>query len=137
ETLSVQGNLGNVSRQFLFGFTEPYFRNRPLNLGFQIFNNKSDFNAAKNYQTNTGLAANLSAAQQSLVQNYNQPSTGINLSASYPLRRHAFQRIGATYSWNRANITAFSTASQTFFQTISFRGGIQGANALQGTLNTH
>ncbi len=40
ETLSVQGNLGNVSRQFLFGFSQPYVRNRPLNVGFQIFNNK-------------------------------------------------------------------------------------------------
>src|SRR6202021_172515 len=30
ETLSVQGNLGNVSRQFLFGFSQPYIRNRPL-----------------------------------------------------------------------------------------------------------
>ena len=37
-----------MSRQFTFGFTEPYFRNRPLNIGFQIYNNKSDFNAAKN-----------------------------------------------------------------------------------------
>jgi outer membrane protein insertion porin family len=136
ETLSVQGNLGNVSRQFLFGFTQPYFRNRPLNLGFQIYNNKSDFNAAKNYETSTGLAANLSAAQQSLVQNYNQASTGMNFSLSYPLRRHNFQRIGFTYSWSRANITAFSTASQTFFQTISFRGGIQGANALNGIVTS-
>ena len=130
------GNLGNVSRQFIFGFTEPYFRNRPLNLGFQIFNNKYDFNAAKNYQTSTGLAANLSAAQQSLVQNYNQASTGFNLSASYPLRRHAFQRIGFDIFMDRANITAFSTASQTFFQTISFRGGIQGANALNGIITS-
>ena len=136
ETLSVQGNLGNLSRQFTFGFTEPYFRNRPLNIGFQIYNNKSDFNAAKNYETNTGIAANLSAAQQSLVQNYNQASTGFNFSLSYPLRRHSFQRIGATYSWSRANITAFSTASQTFFQTISFRGGIQGANALNGIITS-
>jgi outer membrane protein insertion porin family len=136
ETLSVQGNLGNVSRQFTFGFTEPYFRNRPLNIGFQVYNNKSDFNAAKNYETNTGLAANLSAAQQSLVQNYNQASTGFNFSLSYPLRRHSFQRIGATYNWSRANITAFSTASQTFFQTISFRGGIQGANALSGIVTS-
>ena len=136
ETLSVQGNLGNVSRQFLFGFTQPYFKNRPLNMGFQIFNNKSDFNAAKNYETSTGLAANLSAAQQSLVQNYNQASTGMNFSLSYPLRRHNFQRIGFTYSWQRANITAFSTASQTFFQTISFRGGIQGANALNGIITS-
>jgi len=48
ETLSLQGNLGNVSRQFLFGFTQPYIRNRPLNFGFQLFNTKQDFNAAKN-----------------------------------------------------------------------------------------
>ena len=54
ETLSVQGNLGNVSRQFLFGFSQPYMRNRPINVGFQIFNNKQDFNAAKNYQATTG-----------------------------------------------------------------------------------
>ena len=54
ETLSLQGNLGNVSRQFLFGFSQPYVHNRPLNVGFQIFNNKQDFNAAKNYQATTG-----------------------------------------------------------------------------------
>ncbi len=47
ETLSVQANLGNVARTFLFGFTQPYVRNRPLNIGFQIFNSKQDFNAHK------------------------------------------------------------------------------------------
>ena len=136
ETLSVQGNLGNVSRQFLFGFSQPYVRNRPINVGFQIFNNKQDFNAAKNYQASTGQAANLSAAQQSLTQNYNQASKGLTWSVSYPLKRHAFQRVGVTYSWNKSTITAFSTASQTFFQTISFRSGIQGSNALAGIVNS-
>jgi outer membrane protein insertion porin family len=136
ETLSVQGNLGNVSRQFLFGFSQPYVHNRPLNVGFQIYNNKSDFNAAKNYQTSSGISANLTAAQQSLTQNYNQASTGLNFSLSYPLRRHAFQRVGFTYSLSRATITAFSTASQTFFQTISFRSGIQGSNALAGIVTS-
>jgi outer membrane protein insertion porin family len=136
ETLSVQGNLGNVSRQFLFGFSQPYVHNRPLNVGFQIYNNKSDFNAAKNYQTTSGISANLTAAQQSLTQNYNQASTGLNFSLSYPLRRHAFQRVGFTYSLSRATITAFSTASQTFFQTISFRSGIQGSNALAGIVTS-
>ena len=136
ETLSLQGNLGNVSRQFLFGFTQPYIRNRPLNVGFQIYNNKQDFNAAKNYQSTTGLSANLTSAQQSLTQNYNQAATGLNFSVSYPLKRHAFQRIGFTYSLNRSTITAFSTASQTFFQTISFRSGIQGSNALEGIVNS-
>ncbi len=136
ETLSLQGNLGNVSRQFLFGFSQPYLRNRPLNLGFQLFNNKQDYNAAKNYQATAGASANLSSAQQSLTQNYNQASTGLNFSLSYPLKRHAFQRVGFTYSLSRSSITAFSTASQTFFQTISFRSGIQGSNALAGIVTS-
>jgi len=136
ETLSLQGNLGNVSRQFLFGFTQPYIRNRPINVGFQIFNNKQDYNAAKNYQATSGASANLSSAEKSLTQNYNQASTGLNFSLNYPLKRHAFQRVGMTYSLTKSSITAFSTASQTFFQTISFRSGIQGSNALQGIVNS-
>jgi outer membrane protein insertion porin family len=136
ETLSLQGNLGNVSRQFMFGFSQPYLRNRPLNLGFQLFNTKQDFNAAKNYETTAGASANFTSAQKSLTQNYNQSSTGLNVSLSYPLKRHAFQRVGMTYSLTKSSITAFSTASQTFFQTISFRSGIQGSNALDGIVNS-
>jgi outer membrane protein insertion porin family len=136
ETLSLQGNIGNVSRTFMFGFSQPYLRNRPLNLGFQLFNSKQDFNASKNYQATTGTSVNLTAAQQSLTQNYNQASTGMNFSVSYPLKRHAFQRVGFTYSLTKSTITAFSAASQTFFQTISFRSGIQGSNALAGIVNS-
>jgi outer membrane protein insertion porin family len=136
ETLSLQGNIGNVSRTFMFGFTQPYIRNRPFNIGFQLFNRKQDYNAAKNYQTTTGASANLTSAQQSLTQNYNQASDGMNFSVSYPLRKHAFQRVGFTYSLDKSTITAFSTASQTFFQTISFRSGIQGSNALAGIVNS-
>ena len=36
----------------------------------------------------------------------------------------------------RSSIQAFSTASQTFFQTISFRSGIQGSNSLAGIINS-
>jgi outer membrane protein insertion porin family len=136
ETLSLQGNLGNVSRQFMFGFTEPYFRNRPLNTGFQLFNTKQDFNAGKSLESSAGQATNLTNAQKALTQNYNQASKGFTLSVSYPLRRHAFQSVGFTYSWSKSDITAFSTASQTLFQTINFRSGIQGSNVLQGILNS-
>ncbi len=136
ETLSVQGNLGSISRQYLFGFSQPYIRNRPLNLGFQIYNQKQDFNAAKSIRTTAGESVNLTAAEQSLTQNYNQSSNGMNFSLSYPLKRHVFQRVGFTYAWSRSTITAFSTASQTFFQSIAFRGGIQGSNALSGIDNS-
>ena len=136
ETLSLQSNLGSISRQFLFGFTQPYIRNRPINVGFQIFNNKTDYNPAKTYQATTGASANLSAAEKSLTQNYNVGSDGFNASLSYPLKRHAFQRVGVTYSWTKSSITAFSTASSTFFQTIAFRSGVQGANPLAGIINS-
>jgi outer membrane protein insertion porin family len=136
ETLSVQANLGSISRTFLFGFTQPYIKNRPINLGFQVFNNKQDYNAAKNYQATTGASLNLSTAEKSLTQNYNVGSDGMNFSISYPLKRHAFQRIGATYSLTRSTITAFSSASQTFFQTIAFRSGVQGSNPLAGIISS-
>ncbi len=136
ETLSLQGNLGSIARQFTFGFTQPYVRNRPLNVGFQLFNSKQDFNAAKNYQAQTGNSPNLTQAQSALVQNYNQGSDGLTFSLGYPLKRHAFQRVGFTYALSKSTITAFSTASQTFFQTIAFRSGVQGANALAGIVNS-
>ena len=137
ETLSLQANLGSISRTFTFGFTQPYIRNRPINLGFQIFNNKTDYNPAKNYQATTGASLNLSTAEKSLTQNYNVGSDGMNFSLSYPLKRHAFQRVGVTYSWTKSTITAFSSASQTYFQTIAFRSGVQGSNPLAGIINSN
>jgi outer membrane protein insertion porin family len=132
ETLSVQGNIGNLSRNVLFAFNEPYLHNKPISLGFQVFSRKSDFNSARNYASVTGQASSLTAAQSSLTQNYNQSSTGLNFSVSYPLRR-SFKRVGLTYSWDKSTITTFSQASANLFQTLAFRSGqIQGANALEG-----
>jgi len=132
ETLSVQGNIGNLSRNLLFAFNEPYLHNKPISLGFQVFSRKSDFNSARNYASVTGQASSLTAAQSSLTQNYNQSSTGLNFSVSYPLRR-SFKRVGLTYSWDKSTITTFSQASANLFQTLAFRSGqIQGANALEG-----
>jgi outer membrane protein insertion porin family len=135
ETLTLQGNVGDVSRQVRFGFNEPYLHNKPLNIGFQVFNNKSDFNATKNYKIAGGNPANLSTATQSLLQKYDQTSTGFTLSGSYPIR-HSFKRVGVTYSLNSSSITTFSAASSNLFQTLAFRSGIQGQNALNGILTS-
>jgi outer membrane protein insertion porin family len=130
ETLSVQANIGNLSRILTFGFTEPYLRNKPITLGFQIFSRKTDYNSSKSYQIATG-GGNLPQSQQALIQNYNQDSTGTTVSISYPIK-HSFKRIGATYSFDDASVKTFSPASQNLFQTLAFRGGIQGQNALEG-----
>ncbi len=131
ETLSLQGNLGNLARSVTFAFNEPYLRNKPVSVGFQVFSRKSDYNSARNYAAVSGNAS-LSAAQQSLTQNYNQSSTGLNFSIQYPIRR-TFKRVGLTYAWDKSSITTFSQASANLFQTLAFRSGqIQGPNALEG-----
>jgi outer membrane protein insertion porin family len=131
ETLSLQGNIGNLARSAVFAFNEPYLRNRPVSVGFQLFTRKTDYNSARNYAAVTGQT-NLTAAQQSLTQNYNQSSTGLNFSVQYPIRR-TFKRVGLTYSWDKSSITTFSQASANLFQTLAFRSGqIQGPNALEG-----
>ncbi|MGB8537849.1 MAG: outer membrane protein assembly factor BamA [Acidobacteriaceae bacterium] len=132
ETLSVQGNIGNLARNVVFAFTEPYLHNKSTSLGFQVFSRKSDFNSARNFASVTGQSSALTAAQQSLTQNYNQSSTGVNFSVSYPIK-HSFKRVGLTYSWDKSTITTFSQASANLFQTLAFRSGqIQGPNALEG-----
>ena len=49
ETLSLQGNIGNLARSLVFAFNEPYLRNKPTSVGFQVFSRKSDYNSARNY----------------------------------------------------------------------------------------
>src|ERR1700761_9048507 len=103
ETLSLQGNIGNLARSAVFAFNEPYLRNRPISVGFQLFSRKSDFNSARNFAAVSGQSSNLTAAQQSLTQNYNQSSTGLNFSLQYPIKR-SFKRVGITYSWDKSSI---------------------------------
>jgi outer membrane protein insertion porin family len=137
ETLSVQANAGSLARNLLFAFNEPYFRNKPLNIGFQVFNRKTDYNASKSYSLSGNN--NETAAVSSLLQNYNQGSKGFNLSVSYPLRHFSlfgFSRVGATYSWDSSSVRAFSQASSNLFQTLAFRSGIQGENALEGIVTS-
>ena len=59
ETLTVSANVGNLQKSILFGFTEPYAFDRPLQLGFTIYTSRYDYNAAKNYSILSGTNLNL------------------------------------------------------------------------------
>ncbi len=139
ETLSVVANIGDLSRNLTFGFTEPYLRNKPISVGFQVFAQKYDYNPAKSYAASGN--ANLSNAQQSLLTNYNQSSTGLSLSASTPLR-HVFKhaagitRVGVSYQLQRSNITTFNENTRNVFETLNFRSGLQTSNALGGIISS-
>jgi outer membrane protein insertion porin family len=140
ETLSVQANIGDLSRNLSFGFTEPYFRNKPISLGVQVFTSKYDFNPAKGYSAAGNLSQNLSSAQQSLLTNYNQSSTGLTVSIGEPLRhlfaRSGVTRVGLSYALSRSSVTTFNDNTRNVFQTLAFRSGVQGQNQLNGIISS-
>jgi outer membrane protein insertion porin family len=139
ETLSVVANIGDLSRTISFGFTEPYLRNKPISLGVQVFDSKYDYNPAKSYST-TGASANLSAAQNSQLTNYNQSTKGVTTSVSRPLRHLFFKsgvtRVGVSYSLSRSSITTFNQNTQNVFQSLAFRTGVAGLNQLSGIVTS-
>jgi outer membrane protein insertion porin family len=140
ETLSVTANIGNLSRNLSFGFNEPYLRNKPVSLGVQVFTRKTDFNPAKSYSVATGQSQNLTNAQSSLLNNYNQSSTGLTVSTSEALRnlfrRSGVARIGLSYSLSRSGVTTFNQNTLSIFQSLAFRSGIAGANQLNGIITS-
>jgi outer membrane protein insertion porin family len=140
ETLSVQANVGDLSRNLSFGFTEPYLRNKPISLGVQVFTSKFDYNPAKSYGIANNQSQNLTNAQQSLLTNYNQATTGITISVSQPLRhlfaRSGVTRVGASYSLTRSSVTTFNDNTRNVFQSLAFRSGVAGQNQLNGIITS-
>jgi len=140
ETLSINANIGDLSRNLSFGFTEPYLRNKPISLGVQVFDSKFDYNPAKSYAITNGQSANLTNAQQSLLTNYNQSTTGLTISTSTALRKlfrmSGVARVGLSYSLSRSGITTFNDNTRNVFETLAFRAGIAGQNQLNGIISS-
>jgi outer membrane protein insertion porin family len=134
ETLTVQANIGNRQRDLMFGFTEPYMFDRPLQLGFTVYTRRFNFDQARQAEIFTGQKLNLSSPFLQNLQNYTQSSTGFSVSASYPLHR-SFKRVGLSYSYDRSSIVAVSQASQVLFTDLAFRG-ITGPNSLAGIVTS-
>ena len=134
ETLQVQISLGNLARSVLFGYTQPYMFDRPLQFGFTVFGNKINYNQARQLSIFSGQNLNFSSAVLQNLQNYSQSSVGFTTSLSYPLRR-SFKRVGITYSLDRSTLLPLSTASKSLFDFIAFRG-ISGPNAVNGIITS-
>jgi outer membrane protein insertion porin family len=118
----------------MFGFTQPYMFDRPMQFGFTLFYNKISYNQARQLSIFSGQNLNLSSAVLQNLQNYSQSSVGFTTSLSYPLRR-SFKRVGMTYSLDRSTLIPLSTASKTLFDFIAFRG-ISGPSAVQGIITS-
>lgn len=134
ETLTVQTNLGSFERSITFGFTEPYFMDRPIQLGFTVYGTKFKFDQAHQEALLTGQQINLPSALQDNLQNYTQSSKGFTINTAYT-PHHSFKHFGLSYQLDDSSIVALTTASQTLFNFLAF-SGISGPNALNGIITS-
>jgi outer membrane protein insertion porin family len=141
ETLSANANVGDLSRNLSFGFTEPYLRNKPITVGVEVFTRKNDYNPAKAYALSNGVSANVSNAQNSLLTNYNTATTGFTVSVREPLKHlwashGGTTSIGITYGLTRQSIQTFNDNTRNVFQSLAFRSGVAGPNQLSGIVTS-
>ncbi len=133
ETLSLSSQLGTRMRSVSAGFTEPYFLDRPLQLGFEAHLTRFDFNQGVEASILAGqnLIPLFNALGSQNLLNYIQTGHGFSVSASYPMRRLSFARLGITYGWDISDVKVETAAAQSYFNYINF-SGIAGPNSLTG-----
>lgn len=117
ETVALDFGFGNRQSNFQFSFQEPYFRDRPITVGFSIFGSRAKF-----FGEGTFLSQNTDAIlggldpQGSLLVNeenlFTQTTYGASVFATAPLsevlfkknRWSTFSRIGLTYQYSATSI---------------------------------
>ena len=137
ETLSLDSQLGTRMRSARLGFTEPYFMDRPIQLGFMVYLTRFDFNQGREASILAGqnlIPLYNQLGSQNLL-NYIQNSHGFTVSASTHLRR-SFAQIGLTYGFDISNVKTLTTAAGDYFQYINF-SGVAGPNSLTGIKTSH
>ena len=117
EVLSFQGSIGNRQQSFQFSYQNPYFRDRPISVGFSLFASNYKF-----FGEGTFLSQNQSLIGDALSQNGNlltdsanlftQRTYGASVFATAPLSeflpKRAFSRlsrIGVTYQVSATTIS--------------------------------
>jgi outer membrane protein insertion porin family len=134
DNLTAQANIGNIQRNITFGFTEPYFLDRPMTLGFTVYFSKFNYNQARQAAVLSGQQVNLPTALQQNLQNYTQSSKGFSVNLGYHPRR-SWKSYGITYAFDVSSITALTAASMALFDNLAF-SGISGPNALNGIITS-
>ncbi len=118
ETLSFAFGAGNRQQSLSFSFTEPYFQNRPIAVGFSIFASRYKFFGEGTFlsENNEAIAGALNPLGSVIADEntlFTQTTYGVNLFATAPLSEiffkkrafSTFSRIGLTYQFSATTIT--------------------------------
>lgn len=132
ETLSLNTQLGTVQDNITIGFTEPYFLNKPIQVGGTVFYTRFDYNQAR--QASIFAGTNLTALYAQLgsqnLLNYVSDSRGFTVFVSKALRR-SFARVGVSYGYSIQNVKTLTDAATAYYTYIDFLR-INGPNPLNG-----
>ena len=125
ETLSIDSQLGDRIRNVTFGFTEPYFLDRPMQAGFTIYTTRFNYDQGREVSLLSGrnLVPLFNQLGQQNLLNYVSNGYGFTTFLSYPMKRLSFARVGLSYGYDTSNITTLSEASKTYFQYLNFQDG--------------
>jgi outer membrane protein insertion porin family len=132
ETLSLDSQLGDRIRSVTFGFTEPYFLDKPIQVGFTIFYQRFNYDQGREVSLFSGrnLTAQFEALGRENLLNYSSNGYGFTAYASTLLRR-SFARVGITYSYSNSRFQPTTQAARTYFEAVNFQN-IDGPNQLSG-----
>lgn len=119
ETVSLQFGLGNRQQSFQLTFQEPYFKDRPISVGFSLFATRYKFFGEGTFLSqNTDLLTDILTNPFSQVTTdeanlFTQSTYGASIFATAPLsellfkkrRFTQFSRVGLTYQFSASTIT--------------------------------
>jgi outer membrane protein insertion porin family len=134
ETLSLDTQIGDRMRSATLGFTEPYFLDRPISVGFTVYLQRFNYDQLREVSltSNRDLSSLGTAIGTDNLLNYVSNGHGFTTFASYPMKKIPFGRIGLTYGFDISNITVLTPAAQAYFEYINFQQGLGGPNSLSG-----
>jgi outer membrane protein insertion porin family len=132
ETLSLESQFGDRIRSGTFGFTEPYFLDRPISVGFTVYTQRFNFDQGREVSLLSGrnLMPLFNELGKENLLNYVSNGHGFTVFASYPLRR-TFARVGLTYGFDVSRYTVLTQASKSYFEYLNFQN-LGGPNSLTG-----
>lgn len=115
QRVDVQFLAGTRTSQYRFAFTDPYFRDTPMSLGFSVFQQRLRFDTFSSF-FGLGPSGNN-------LELFSQNTTGFTLSGSYPIWR--WTRLGLSYSFQSIRINDVDDRFRdfAFSQLVGFTPG--------------
>jgi outer membrane protein insertion porin family len=127
ETLDFTLQGGTRQSAYVFSFTEPYFRDRPLTTGFTVFHRRFSYREGDTFSRFYG-------AVPLGNELFGQGSTGFTVFGSYPIR--PFTRFAMSYSLDSSSTEFSSPQNEAFFSAFQFTDTFTGFGSYTGLVRS-